>query len=327
MAKPAAMSLRHRSTPAFAPCPSHPQARTSAVLREPTTALRGSGTVDRDPQAAAATATWAHSPGRSGLVSSSSTSGRHTSPSTTAYVRGTARTDHKTNPSRRRPSRGRIGDRDPQAAAAVATWAHSPGRSGLVSRHTQPRTSAVLCEPTTDNGRRTTRPAADLRESGTVDRDPQVAAARGGCRRVRGIFGEGRVAAMATWAHSPGRFGRVSSSSTNGRHATAPHNLVRRRYAANRPPRPRPKTTPSRRRPARKRIGDRDPQAAETRDDGGCRRVRGFFADGVNLGRTREWRRWRRGLTRLADPAWYRVFVHRPAVLVSILPMTEGVPD
>jgi len=56
-------------------------------------------TVDRDPQAAAR-ATWAHSPGRSGRVSSSSTSGRQPRP--------------KTNPSRRRPSRNLTVDRDPQ---------------------------------------------------------------------------------------------------------------------------------------------------------------------------------------------------------------------
>ncbi len=146
-------------------------------------------------------ATWAHSPGRSGRVSSSSTNGRQPRP--------------KTTPSRRRPARKRssivirrprgtaaagFADRAARgepAVAARATWAHSPGRSGRVSRHAQPRTSAALREPTANHGQRTTRLAADLRGSGTVGRDPRVA--------------------MVTWAHSPGRSGLVSSSSTNGR--------------------------------------------------------------------------------------------------------------
>ena len=53
----------------------------------------------------------------------------------------------------------------------MATWAHSPGRFVLVSRTAEPRTSAVLREPTADTGQRPTRPATTLRGSETVDRD------------------------------------------------------------------------------------------------------------------------------------------------------------
>ncbi len=73
------------------------------------------------------------------------------------------------------------------------------------------------------HGRRTNRPAAALR--GTVDSDPQVTRGEGRLSPSWRILREGadragrRVAAMATWAHSPGRSGLVSSSSTNGRHA------------------------------------------------------------------------------------------------------------
>ncbi len=125
---------------------------------------------------------------------------------------------------------------------------------------------------------------------------------------------------MAMWAHSPGRSGRVSSSSTNGRQPRPNTNPSRRRHAQ--PPmsavllgsqhgsnpddislhvnacalmghctpsyvpdtartnrRNRPKTNPSRRRPARKRIGDRDPQAARAAAAG--------FADSSGTGRDR----------------------------------------
>ena len=51
----------------------------------------------------------------------------------------------------------------------MAMWAHSPGRSGRVCRHSQPRTSAVLRELTADTA---------LRGSGTLDRDPPTAVAR-----------------------------------------------------------------------------------------------------------------------------------------------------
>ncbi len=229
-----------------------------------------------------------------------------------------------------------------------------PIRPGIP--HAQPRTSAVLHRATANHGPRPTRLAADLRGSGTVDRDPPTArgeiAARfadssgragwprrrrgltrladpalcpathdrvrpGYCanrpppppsekagrsiviRRPRGSWrglppgsrilrGWGRVAAMATWAHSSGRSGPVSSSSTN------------------RPPRP-AEDQPSRRRPARKRIVDRDPQSAGGEGHGEvCRRVRGFFGDGVD-----RWPRWRCGLTRLADPAGYPAMHNR----------------
>ncbi len=155
-------------------------------------------------------------------------------------------------------------DSSPGRAAAMATWAHSPGRSGLVSRHAQPRTSAVLRETTADIDRRPPRPAAALQGSGTVDRDPRPR------RRIRGFFADG----VDRCQHGQGGFadGDVGSFVWPIRPGIkfiderppcpAPHNPVRPRYCAERPRRPT--------RPAAALQGtgtvDRDPQAA--RGDG-----------------------------------------------------------
>ena len=111
----------------------------------------------------------------------------------------------------------------------MAMSAHSPGRSGLVSRHAEPRTSAVLREATV--------PPPPC-EGADGDRDPQAGLARGDgeiCLRVRGFLADG-VERGRTRSGRDGDVGSFAWPIRAGYPAT--HNPVRPRFCAERPRRP-----------------------------------------------------------------------------------------
>ncbi len=133
--------------------------------------------------------------------------------STTRYLRGTARSDRRHRPKTNRLAAALRGS----GTAIVIRRPRWRWRRGL-TRPADPcwyqvhrRTAAIRSHPHNRLRPRycANRPPPTCEEA-TVDRDPQAAAARGGCRRVRGFFADGSVAARATWAHSSGRSGLVS---------------------------------------------------------------------------------------------------------------------
>ncbi len=120
-------------------------------------------------------ATWAHSSGRSGRVSSSSTNGRHAPHRTTPYVRGTAPSDREDQPVPPPPSK-------------------EPGRSIVIRRRRGAMGDGEICRRV----RGFFGDGVDRYQHGQGGwprwRHPQVAAARGDhevCRRVRGFLGDG----------------------------------------------------------------------------------------------------------------------------------------
>ncbi len=116
--------------------------------------------------------------------------------------------------------------------------------------HTQPRTSAVLCDAI----------AATAAEDQPVSPPTCEKAGRSiVIRRWRGAAAAGFAdsSGMAGWPRWRRGLIRLADPALY----PATHNSVRPRYCAERPPTP-TKDQPSRRHPPRKRIGERDPQAA-----------------------------------------------------------------
>ncbi len=189
-----------------------------------------------------------------------------------------------------------------------------PARAQPRPRHAQPRTSAFLRRATVaTTAEEQPVPPPPCEEAGRsiVIRRPRRRGLPPGSRILRGWGGSGRAEgpAMATWAHSSGRSGRVSRTTQPRTSA-----VLRRATAdttAEEPTVP-PPPCEGRSIVIRRSRGAR----------GGCRRVGGFFAKG-RIGPDAGWRRWRPGLTRLADPAWYQV--HRQtAAMPSRIQLATG---
>jgi len=101
-----------------------------------------------------------------------------------------------------------------------------------------PCTTPYVRRSARTDGQRPTRPAATLRGSGTVDRDPQAGLARGDgeiCLRVRGFLADG-VERGRTRSGRDGDVGSFAWPIRAGYPAT--HNPVRPRFCAERPRRP-----------------------------------------------------------------------------------------
>ncbi len=156
----------------------------------------------------------------------------------------TARPRPKTNhPCRHRPPTKRIDDRDPQAAAARGDgvcprvrgfFAGAGGRDGDVGSLAWPiRPGIRPCTTTYVRGttrtdrrnhdQRPTRLAADLRKSGTVDRDPEAAAAKGEGRLPPGSrILRGRGGSRVDWSGGDGDVVWTQPTGHGGRFARKP---------------------------------------------------------------------------------------------------------